>query len=362
MLKFPSNKFFKIIISSKKYFFVFGCILFLLIILKLFNYSLTDTFSDIAYEDYFIGNNKKIGMRIPKKINFAGEKVPVSDILIRNAIERELLINTFWKSKSLILHKRAAKWFPVIEPILKKNNIPEDFKYITLVESQLMNVISPRDATGFWQIMECTGVGYGMEINEEVDERYHVIKSTEMACKYFKDAYKIFNNWTLVAASYNYGMGGIKGQLDQQKVKSYYELKLNSETSRYVYRILAMKEIIARPKVYGFMLRKKDVYPFIATKKIRIDSAIHNLSDFAIAQKINYKILKSFNPWLLTNTLTNSGKKKYFIEIPNKGIEIYDIDGDYNGSDSSKINKVLKLVPVSEVCNDSVLPNNKLKK
>jgi hypothetical protein len=347
MLKSFLNKILNFLILSKKYFIVFGCIVVLLSIIKLVNYSVSDNHSDIVYEDYFNSNYKTFNIRIPKNLNFAGEKVPVKDFSVHDAMERELVINTYWQSQSLLLHKRANRWFPVIEPILKKNNIPEDFKYIALIESQLTNIVSPQGATGFWQIVEDTGIGYGLEISTEVDERYNVVKSTEAACKYFKEAYKIFNNWTLTAASYNLGMGGLNGQLDKQKVSTYYDLLLNDETARYVYRILAMKEIIARPKIYGYMLRKKDLYPPIQTKKITIDSTVHNLADFAISQNINYKILKLFNPWLRTNTLTNGDKKKYIIELPKNGVEIYDIEGNYDDNDTINVSDSTKLMSIA---------------
>lgn len=354
MLKSLLNKIIQFFFSSKKYFIVFGCALVLLSLIKLFNYSFSTNISDTTYEDYFNANYKTFSIRIPKNLNFAGEKVPVNDFSVHEAMERELVINTYWQSQSLLLHKRANRWFSVMEPILKKYNVPEDFKYIPLIESQLTNVVSPQGATGFWQIIESTGTGYGMEINEEVDERYHVIKSTEAACKYFKEAYIIFKSWTLVAASYNLGMGGLKGQLDKQKVNNYYDLLLNEETARYIYRILAMKEIIARPKVYGFLLRKKDLYPVIQTKKIVIDSSIQNLADFAISQKINYKILKLFNPWLRTNSLTNTQKKKYIIDIPKNGVEIYDNDGNYDGSNKLTATDSSKLITAPSIENDSI--------
>jgi len=349
MLKQYINKIWQKVSASKKYFIVFGCSLVLLSIVKLFTYSFSDNLSDNAYEDYFNSSYKTFSIRIPKNLNLAGEKVPITDFSVREAMERELVINTYWQSQSMLLHKRANRWFPVIEPILKKNNIPDDFKYVALIESQLTNVVSPQGATGFWQIVQTTGTGYGMEITDEVDERYNVMKSTEAACKYFNEAYKLFNNWTLVAASYNLGMGGIKGQLDKQRVTNYYDLLLTEETARYVYRILAMKEIIARPKVYGYLLRKKDLYPVIPTKKITVDSTIHNLADFAIAQNINYRILKLFNPWLRANALTNPDKKKYTIEIPKNGVKIYDMDGNYDGSDILTANDSSKLITVSPI-------------
>ncbi len=329
--------------------------------LKLFSFSFTDNLSDNAYEDYFNANYKVFSIRVPKNLNFADEKVPITDFTVREAVEKELIINTYWQSQSLLLHKRANRWFPLIEPILKRNNIPEDFKYIALIESQLTNVVSPQGATGFWQLIEPTARGYGMEITEEVDERYNVEKSTEAACKYFNEAYKQFNNWTLVAASYNLGMGGIQGQLEKQKVKSYYDLLLTDETARYVFRILAMKEIISRPKVYGFELRKKDLYPVIPTKKIAITSSIPNLADFALEKGINYKILKMFNPWLRSNTLTNVGQKKYIIEIPKNGVKIYDMDGNYDGSDTLSAKDSVNLIIPTTLIKDSLKQGNKAK-
>jgi hypothetical protein len=327
-----------------KYLIAFGGMVILLSVLKVFTYSVSDSSSDSAYEDYFNAGYKVFSIRIPKNLAFADEKVPTTDFSVREAIERELIVNTYWQSQSLLLHKRANRWFPLIEPILEKHGIPEDFKYLALIESQLTNAVSPKGATGFWQIVEPTALGYGMEINEEVDERYNVIRSTEAACRYFKEAYKMFHNWTLVAASYNLGMGGIEGQLRKQKVDSYYDLMLNEETGRYVYRILAMKEIISRPKVYGFMLRKKDLYPSLPTKKISVDTTINNLADFALSQGINYKILKTFNPWLLGNTLTIKESKKYVLELPKGNMNIYDLDGNYEGSDQLSKTDSVRLV------------------
>lgn len=328
------SKIYNRIRTSKKYLIGVATVLVLLSVVKLFNYAFSDNLSDSDYEDYFNANYKTFSIRIPKNLSFASEKVPITDFSVRESIERELVINTYWQSQSLLIHKRANRWFSVIEPILKRNNIPEDFKYVALIESQLTNVVSPQGATGFWQIIESTATGYGMEVTDEVDERYHVAKSTEAACKYFKEAYKQFNNWTLVAASYNMGMNGLQNQLDKQKVDNYYDLLLNEETARYVYRILAMKEIIGRPKVYGYMLRKKDLYPPLPTKTITVDSTIHNLAEFAIQQNINYKILKIFNPWLRANTLSNVEHRKYVIEIPKNGVTIYDMDGNYVHDDT----------------------------
>ncbi|HET6225176.1 MAG TPA: transglycosylase SLT domain-containing protein [Bacteroidia bacterium] len=318
----------------KRYFIAIAITLLVLSSIKLFIFSFTDdSISDSNYEDYFNSSYKVFSIRIPKNLNFAGEKTPIRDFSVREAMERELVINTYWQSQTLLLHKRANRWFTIIEPILEKNGIPDDFKYIPLIESQLTNVVSPQGATGFWQLVEPTARQYGLEITEDVDERYNVAKSTEAACKYFKEAYKQFNNWTLVAASYNLGMTGVQSQLDRQKVSSYYDVLLTEETARYIYRLLAMKEIISRPKVYGFILRKKDLYPVIPTKKITIDSTIHSLADFALTEGINYKYLKLFNPWLRTGSLNNPDRKKYILELPKNGDKFYDVDGNYYGSD-----------------------------
>lgn len=333
MFKVYFQLFLQTLSRYKRYFIAFAGILLLVSIIKIFTYSFSDSISDVNYEDYFNTSYKVFSIRIPKNLNFAGEKTPIRDFSVREAMERELVINTYWQSQTLLLHKRANRWFPVIEPILKKHDIPEDFKYIPLIESQLTNVVSPQGATGFWQLVEPTAKQYGLEISEDVDERYNVVKSTEAACKYFKEAYKQFHNWTLVAASYNLGMTGIQSQLNRQKVSSYYDVLLTEETARYIYRLLAMKEIISRPKVYGFILRKKDLYPVIPTKKIVIDSSIRSLADFAIKEGINYKYLKLFNPWLRTGALSNPEKKKYIIEVPKNGNKFYDLDGNYYGSD-----------------------------
>jgi hypothetical protein len=354
MLKIYFHIFLQKIKQFKRYFIAFAAVLLFFSIIKLFVYSFSDSISDANYEDYFNASYKVFSIRIPKNLNFAGEKTPIRDFSVREAMERELVINTYWQSQTLLLHKRANRWFPLIEPILKKNDIPEDFKYISLIESQLTNAVSPQGATGFWQLVEPTAREYGLEITEDIDERYNVIKSTEAACKYFKEAYKQFNNWTLVAASYNLGMTGVQSQLNRQKASSYYDILLTEETARYVYRILAMKEIISRPKVYGFILRKKDLYPVIPTKKLIIDSTIHNLADFALREGINYKYLKLFNPWLRTNILNNPNKKKYILELPKNGNKFYDLDGNYDGSDVLTKKDSINLVVEPHLVADSL--------
>jgi hypothetical protein len=351
------TKFSKSFHYSKKHIIALGGIVLLAMVIELFSFSFSDKTMDNEYQQFFNKSYKVMSVLIPHNLNFAGERVPITDFSVHEAADREFSINTYWQSQTLLIEKRANRWFPIIEPILKKNNVPEDFKYIALVESQLTNVVSPQGATGFWQMIPATAKNYGLEINDEVDERYNVAKATQAACNYFNEAYKQFNNWTLVAASYNLGMTGVQAQLDKQKVKSYYDLLLTDETARYVFRILAMKSIITNPKSYGFTLRKKDLYPVIPTKKITVDSTIHNLADFALSQKINYKILKLFNPWLRNNALTNADKKKYEIEIPKNGVMVYDMDGNYDGSDVlTPTDSVALFIPKS-ISKDSTVRN-----
>lgn len=256
---------------------------------------------------------------IPKDLQFANEKVPIYDFTVIESMERELLVNTYFHSQTILMHKRANRWLPLMASILKKSGVPDDFKYIALIESNLTNSVSPKGATGYWQFIESAGKQYGLEINDEVDERYSVEKSSEAACRYFKDAYKTFGSWTLAAASYNIGIDGLKNQLEKQKTNSYYDLSLNEETARYIFRILAVKEVVSNPKNYGYQLRKKDLYAPIPTIKIKIDSSITDLADFAQQNNVSYKILKYFNPWLRKNSLSNKEKKNYILDLPKPG-------------------------------------------
>ncbi|MGD1946309.1 MAG: lytic transglycosylase domain-containing protein [Croceivirga sp.] len=256
---------------------------------------------------------------IPKDLNFAGEAVPQEDPEIMERVDREFLVNTYWQSNAVLLMKRANKYFPIIEPILAKNGIPDDFKYLAVAESGLQNVVSPAGATGFWQIMKATGREYGLEVNSNVDERYHIEKSTQVACEYLNKWKQKFGSWTLTAAAYNAGPGGIQKYMNIQKVNDYYDLLLGQETGRYVFRIMAIKEILSHPEKYGFELGKDDLYSQVPTFSIEVDTAVNNWADFAQEYEINYKILKRHNPWLREPHLNNTSRKKYTVEIPNKG-------------------------------------------
>ncbi len=293
-----------------------------------------DSNSDIAYQKAFSNNYKIFSIQLPEKLSFCDEEVPMDLYYVREAIDRELLTNTYWQSNLILFIKRSYRYFPIIEPILKKEGIPDDFKYLALIESSLINAISPVGATGFWQFMKPTALMYGLEINKEIDERYNIEKSTEAACKYLKASYNIHKSWTNAAAAYNMGDAGVKSQMIKQKQTNYWQLLLNSETERYVPRILAAKIILEAPVKYGVYIRIKDLYQPIPTRNITIDSSIKNLADFAIEQKITYKILKDFNPWLRDNSLTNPFKKSYKIKLPIEGYTSYlrqlsDVFDDY---------------------------------
>jgi membrane-bound lytic murein transglycosylase D len=257
-----------------------------------------------------------ISFAVPKNAVFAGEPVPleIPDVLER--LDKELQINCYLHSNTIFLMKRANRWLPQMEKILRAYDIPEDFKYLPLIESNLMNVISNRDAVGYWQILKTSGKELGLEITDEVDERYDPIKATTAACKYLRRSYAKFGNWTMVAASYNRGMGGMDRALDDQQVKSYYDLYLNDETSRYVFRIIAIKEIVEHPKRYGFTVNPQHLYSEEPLKYVEVDESVKDLVSFARSQGTNYKLLKRHNPWLRDDHLTVKKGKKYRIAIP----------------------------------------------
>lgn len=257
-----------------------------------------------------------VSFDLPKTVTFAGEEVPMELADVRERLDKELHINTYWHNNTIFLMKRAHRWFPQIEAILKKHNIPNDFKYLPLIESGLMNDISPKDAVGFWQILKSAGQENGLEINDQVDERYDPIKATEAACSYLKRAYKKFGNWTSVAASYNRGMGGIERALENQTVDSYYDLYLNDETARYVFRIIACKEIIENPAKYGFNVKERHLYDAEPLRYVTVNQTIPDLIAFAKANGTNYKLLKRHNPWLRDDKLVVKKGKSYKIALP----------------------------------------------
>ena len=297
----------------------------LIIVFRLFSFFSGSPDADDSYINDFLASYKIFAVAIPEDIRFCDEPVPLSDQNIRERLDKELHSNTYFQSNTLLYFKRANRWFPVIEPILKKYGIPDDFKYLPLVESNLTNAISPAGATGYWQLMKATAKSYNLEVNEQVDERYDMILSAEAACKYLKRAHKELGSWTLAAAAYNRGIDGIKRQLKKQKTDNYYDLYLNTETSRYLFRLLAIKEILSNPGKYGYHFREKDLYPQVVSHTITVDTSISNLAAFAKNLDINYRILKLHNPWLRRNYLPNKSGKKYTIVIPDSGYYVFTI-------------------------------------
>ena len=278
--------------------------------------------SDTVHQQGFNSKYNVYSVLKPDNLKFANENIPESTFDVWERLDKELLKNIYWQSNTLLYFKRANKYFPIIEEILEKNNIPSDFKYLALIESGFEYKVSPSGAAGFWQIMKGTAREYGLEVNYAIDERYHLIKSTEAACKYLQKAYNKFGSWTLAAASYNMGINGVQRQVKKQNTNNYFNLYLNDETSRYVFRIIVIKEIMENPRKYGFVFRQNDLYSYPSVKQIRVDSTINNLYSFAQENDINYKILKRFNPWLRTSKLPDESRRVYFIDIPEKSEEL----------------------------------------
>jgi len=309
---------------SKRFIFIFALVAFAAFEGFYYSRNLQKTASDIEYHKAFLHSNKIFSLVLPDTAEFAGEEAPLGLYYVREGLDRELMVNAYWHSSTLLMLKKSNRYFHMIIPILKKYKIPEDFKYLAMIESGLTNVQSPAGAAGFWQFIPGTAKHFGLEITDEVDERYHVEKATEAACKLLRGSYTKFGSWTLAAAAYNVGEGRISKELARQKAGSYYDLYLPEETMRYVYRIIALKLLYEHPTEYGYFIRKKDLYPPIPTYTLSIDSGITNLPVFAKSMDINYRLLKEFNPWLRSDKLSNPGKKKYILLMPKKGFEEFD--------------------------------------
>ncbi|NOZ45708.1 MAG: lytic transglycosylase domain-containing protein [Chlorobi bacterium] len=290
--------------------------IFVVLIVFLFSFSKPEKTDNLnhVYKNYNI-----YMLTLPQNINFAGEQVPLENFDTKESLDREIHVNTYWHSQTLLFFKRANRYFPTIEKILKENNIPDDFKYLALIESGLTNVVSPAGATGFWQFLESTANEYGLEVNEQIDERYNIEKSTEAACRYFNKSYKKFRNWTMVAASYNMGRRNLIKQIARQQTNNYYDLLLGDETERYIFRLLAVKYIFKKPENYGFNIDKKELYWPIPYYIVTIDSTVDNFTDFAYSYSTNYKMLKYMNPWLRDNFLKNENRNEYWLKIPKTG-------------------------------------------
>ncbi|MDT3695421.1 MAG: lytic transglycosylase domain-containing protein [Ignavibacterium sp.] len=311
-----------VIKKSKLYYFAAGA--FSVLVLIYFSTNLS--FTNITYantgskaDGIFPQEYKIIAPKVPDSLFIFGERIPLENFEVYERVDREILVNTYWHSATILAIKRAARWFPVIEPILKQNNIPDDFKYLAVVESNLDNVVSPAGATGYWQFIKSAAAQYGLLVNNEVDERYDVIKSTEAACKYLNTAYTMFGNWTMAASSYNAGTNGIEKWSGVQKAANYWNLVLNTETSRYVARIIAMKLIMENPAYYGYDIKPEDLYQPLKFKEVELSSPVIDFADYAASLGINYKTLKYYNPWLRDTSLKNKEKKTYKIKVPAEG-------------------------------------------
>ena len=257
-------------------------------------------------------------LKLPADLNLAGERVPLEIPDIKERMDRELLVNTYWQSNGLLLIKRTHKYFPILEPLLKKYGLPDDFKYLAVAESALIDETSSAGAAGMWHFMRGTGKEFGLEINKNVDERYNIEKSTKVAAEYLIKAKERLGSWTLAAAAYNAGNYGIAKRLKTQGVTSYYDALLPDETERYVLRIIALKEVLSHPKKYGFIFDQNDLYTLQETRTVKVDTVITNIAAFAKHFGTNYKELKIHNPWLRQNKLNNKSRKLYEIKIPIK--------------------------------------------
>ena len=269
---------------------------------------------DVLVFDHIDQNAHDI--ELPETMEFCGEPVPLDRFYVREALEREILVNTYRHASTILVLKRTTRWFPVFEPIMRKNNLPRDFVYLAMIESDLTNAVSPSKAVGFWQFLEGTGKQYNLEINKEVDRRYDQEMETQAACSLLNDLYKRFNSWTLAAAAYNCGGGRISRTMEEQQVSSYYDMLLPTETERYIYRLLAFKLITENPKKYGFQISDDGWYQPLDYKTVTVTESITDLAAFAVSHGTNLKMLKYYNPWLRSNTLTISAGNSYVIKLP----------------------------------------------
>lgn len=262
---------------------------------------------------------------VPDKITFAGQNIDLQRYDHHERMDRELMSFTYMHSTTMLTVKRANRYFPIIEPILKANGLPDDFKYLAVIESNLNPLAkSPAGAAGLWQFMPATGRDFGLEVNNNIDERYHVEKETKAACKYLKEAYKKYGNWLCVAAAYNAGQARISTQLQKQMASQAVDLWLVEETSRYMFRLLAAKAVISNPQRYGFLLKREHLYPPIPYTEVTVTTGIDNLAQFAKDKEITYAQLKDANPWLRDASLMNKSGRTYVLKIPTKAGMYYD--------------------------------------
>ncbi|RLD87756.1 MAG: lytic transglycosylase domain-containing protein [Bacteroidetes bacterium] len=296
-----------------------------IVIIGIFLWEMFQSHEKVYLPGTNVQNYKIVPLPVPDTLSFAGEPVPLDIFYVKEALDKELAVNTYWHSSTLQLIRKSTRWFPLIDSVLMVDSIPVDFRYIPLIESNLSNVKSPAGAVGFWQLMKGTAKDYGLEVTKEVDERYDVEKSAEAASLYLRKSYNKLHSWTLVAASYNAGMRRITSLMETQKSNNFYDLLVPDETNRYIYRILAMKLIFSNPQNYGFYLNEEDYYEPLPYHLVEVNSKVAQWADFAKAHGITYRLLKYYNPWLRQPYLKNRKKKTYRIRIPD---EPYDLTNE----------------------------------
>ncbi len=298
-----------------------GVLILIIAVAESFKGSDSTTGENLAPNDSTYTNKP---YKLPYNVTFAGERMPLENFDTRESLDREILTSAYRHSSTILIIKRANRYLPVIEKILGKNGIPDDFKYLVAAESEYSNMISPAGATGFWQIMKATGIEQGMEINSVIDERYDIEKSTQFACDYFKKSYEKYGDWTLTAASYNSGRAALNEQIMIQQQDNYYDLLLAEETARYIFRVVAYKLVISDPANYGFTISEGELYPVLKYKEVTVDTAVTSFSTFAEHFGTNYKLLKFLNPWLRKPYLKPKPGKEYVIKIPVEGMRTYE--------------------------------------
>ncbi|NJM15723.1 MAG: lytic transglycosylase domain-containing protein [Bacteroidales bacterium] len=272
----------------------------------------------------------------PDTVFFAGERVPVHFMDVRESLDREMLINIYWQSQTVLFIKRANKFFPEIEKILAEQGVPNDFKYLPLAESGLLNVVSPAGAEGYWQLLEGTAKDYGLMVNQEIDDRYNLGKATLAACSFLKESYQRYGSWTMAAASYNMGRRALDSQMERQHQNNYYDILFNEETSRYVYRLIAIKTILENPAKYGFLIENEEKYAPYQYRTVQVDTTIADLASFASLFGTNYKVLKLLNPWLRENYLPNPAQKVFDIRIPLEKGRIFTASGALDSAEDTE--------------------------
>src|SRR5688572_24144688 len=300
------------------YYLIFSFSLFCAAVFSSFTVKNTDVRNDQKNCDTIITSALP---ELPAQMSFAGEAVPLERWEIREQLEREFILIYHETGTMLYVMKLVNRWFPLIEERLKVNGIPSDFKYLCVAESNLQNLISRSFAVGFWQFMSYTAPSYNLEINKDIDERYNVLKSTEAACKYLKQAYEKFGSWTGAAASYNCGQGAYNTHATFQQTKNYYDLYIREETNKYIFRVLTFKHLIENKEKYGYIISNDEAYQPLKTKDIKVSTTIHNLAQFAIDNGTTYKMLRLLNPWIRNRTLTIKPGKTYTIQLPMESVK-----------------------------------------